>query len=173
MPARQSLKRLYCLGARSIEPALVSCIVPVFNGEKYFPEAVDSILAQTYRPLEVVVADDGSTDGTAALVAGYGDQVRYLFQPNTGTAAACNLGLKAAQGDFIAFLAADDLWHPERLARQMSRFQRPPDLDFCHLCTKFLDPGTEGRSRAVSESSHIAAVAWLCAASTSGAPSSF
>jgi glycosyltransferase involved in cell wall biosynthesis len=110
---------------------LVSCIVPVLNGERYLREALDSILAQTYRPMEIIVADDGSTDGTAALVADYGGQVRYLFQQNAGTAAACNLGLKAAQGDFIAFLAADDLWHPERLARQISRFQLRPDLDLC------------------------------------------
>jgi glycosyltransferase involved in cell wall biosynthesis len=110
---------------------LVSCIVPVLNGERYLREALDSILAQTYRPMEIIVADDGSTDGTAALVADYGGQVRYLFQLNAGTAAACNLGLKAAQGDFVAFLAADDLWHRERLARQMSRFQLRPDLDLC------------------------------------------
>jgi glycosyltransferase involved in cell wall biosynthesis len=110
---------------------LVSCIVPVFNGEGYLREALDSILAQTYRPMEIIVADDGSTDGTAALVADYGGQVRYLFQPNAGTAAACNLGLTAAQGDFVAFLAADDLWHPEKLSRQISRFQARPDLDLC------------------------------------------
>jgi glycosyltransferase involved in cell wall biosynthesis len=110
---------------------LVSCIVPVFNGEGYLREALDSILAQTYRPMEIIVADDGSTDGTVALVADYGGQVRYLFQPNAGTAAACNLGLTAAQGDFVAFLAADDLWHPEKLSRQISRFQARPDLDLC------------------------------------------
>jgi glycosyltransferase involved in cell wall biosynthesis len=110
---------------------LISCIVPVYNGERYLREALDSILAQTYRPMEIIVADDGSTDGTAALVADYGDQLQYLFQPNAGTAAACNLGLQAAQGDFVAFLAADDLWHPEKSSRQVSRFQTRPDLDLC------------------------------------------
>lgn len=109
----------------------VSCIVPAFNGERYLREALDSILAQTYRPLEVIVADDGSTDATAAIVSSYGDRVRYLFQPNAGPAAACNLGLSAAQGDFIAFLAADDLWHVEKLARQMNCFERRPELDLC------------------------------------------
>jgi glycosyltransferase involved in cell wall biosynthesis len=94
-------------------------------------EALDSILAQTYRPIEIIVADDGSTDGTATLVAHCGDQIRYLFQPNAGTAAACNLGLKHAQGDFIAFLSADDLWHPEKLTRQISRFELRPNLDLC------------------------------------------
>jgi glycosyltransferase involved in cell wall biosynthesis len=112
-------------------PSLVSCIVPVFNGEKYLGEALESILAQTYRPLEIMVVDDSSTDETAALVADYGDKLRYLFQPNAGTAAACNLGLEAAQGDFMAFLAADDLWHREKLARQMDRFEARPELGAC------------------------------------------
>jgi glycosyltransferase involved in cell wall biosynthesis len=110
---------------------LVSCIVPVFNGERYVGEALDSILAQTYRPLEVLVADDGSTDGTAGVVAGYGEQIRYLCQPNAGPAAACNLGLERAQGEFVAFLAADDVWHPEKLERQMARFQAREELDLC------------------------------------------
>ncbi len=110
---------------------LICCIVPVFNGERYLKEALDSIRAQTYRPLEIIVADDGSTDGTAAVVAGYGAQVRSLAQPNAGSAAARNLGLDAARGDFVAFLDADDLWHPEKLARQMARFQARPALDLC------------------------------------------
>jgi glycosyltransferase involved in cell wall biosynthesis len=110
---------------------LVSCIVPVSNGERYLREALDSILAQTYRPTEIIVADDGSTDGTAALVADYGDKLRYLFQPNAGTAAACNLGLQAAQGDFIGFLAADDLWHRDKLMRQMERFDARPEIGLC------------------------------------------
>jgi glycosyltransferase involved in cell wall biosynthesis len=112
-------------------PPLISCIVPVFNGERFVREALDSIWAQTYRPLEIIVADDGSTDGTAAIVASYDQPVHHLSQPNAGPAAARNLGLRAAQGAFVAFLDADDLWHPEKLARQMARFQARPDLDLC------------------------------------------
>ena len=112
-------------------PPVISCIVPVFNGERYLKEALDSIRAQTYRPLEIIVADDGSTDGTGAIVAGYGEEVRYLFQPNAGPSSARNLGLGAAQGKFVAFLDHDDLWHPEKLARQMARFQARPDLVAC------------------------------------------
>jgi glycosyltransferase involved in cell wall biosynthesis len=111
--------------------SLISCIVPVYNGEQYLKEALDSILTQTYRELELIVIDDGSTDGTAAVVAGYGDRVRCQFQPNAGPAAACNSGLTTAHGDLVAFLAADDLWHPEKLARQMARFQARPELDLC------------------------------------------
>jgi glycosyltransferase involved in cell wall biosynthesis len=112
-------------------PRLISCIVPVFNGEKYLGEALQSILRQTHRPLEIIVADDGSTDGTAAVVSAYGARVRHLKQSNSGPAAARNLGLRAAQGDFVAFLDADDLWHPEKLERQLARFQARPELDYC------------------------------------------
>src|SRR5262245_53942203 len=110
---------------------LISCIVPVFNGERYIQEALESILAQTYRPLEIIVADDGSTDGTAEIVSTFGYHVRYLKQNNAGTAAARNLGIGAAFGEFIAFLDADDLWHPEKLSRQTARFAARPELSYC------------------------------------------
>lgn len=108
---------------------VVSCIVPVFNGERYLAEALDSILAQQYRPLDIIVVDDGSTDGTAAIVNRYGDRVRALRQPHAGAPAARNRGLQAARGEFIAFLDSDDLWHREKLARQMARFTARPELE--------------------------------------------
>jgi len=111
--------------------SLISCIVPVFNGERYVREALESILAQTHRPLEIIVADDGSTDGTGAIVAGFGERVRYVKQSNKGPATARNFGLSLATGDFVAFLDADDLWHPEKLERQLARFQNRPELDYC------------------------------------------
>lgn len=114
-----------------MKQSMISCVVPVFNGESYLAEALESILKQSYRPLEIIVADDGSTDGTRAVVARYGTQVRYLWQPNSGPAAARNLGLSAARGEFVAFLDADDLWHPEKLERQMARFAARPELDLC------------------------------------------
>ena len=110
---------------------LISCIVPVFNGERYLRETLESIFTQTYRPLEVIVADDGSTDGTAESVARYGDRIEYLKQENAGASAARNLGLEAARGEFIAFLDADDLWHAEKLQRQMACFQASADLELC------------------------------------------
>jgi len=112
-----------------MEQSLISCIVPVFNGERYLGETLDSILAQTYLSLEIIVVDDGSTDGTAAVVAGYGKRVNYVWQANAGETAARNRGLNTAQGEFIAFLDADDLWHPEKLARQIARFQERPEID--------------------------------------------
>ena len=114
-----------------VKGSLISCIVPVFNGERYLGEALDSILSQTYRLLEIIIVDDGSTDETAAVIAEYGDQVRYLRQTNSGPWVAQNLGLSLAQGKFVAFLDADDLWHPEKLTRQMARFKKSPGLDIC------------------------------------------
>jgi glycosyltransferase involved in cell wall biosynthesis len=110
---------------------LISCIVPTFNGGRYLAEALDSILAQTYRPLEIVVADDGSTDGTISTVASYGDLVRLVRQRTAGPAATRNLGLQAATGVYVAFLDADDLWRPEKLALQMERFIARSELDLC------------------------------------------
>jgi glycosyltransferase involved in cell wall biosynthesis len=110
---------------------MVSCIVPVFNGERYLGEALDSIFAQGHQDLEVLVVDDGSTDGSAALAQSYGDRIRYFFQPNAGPAAARNLGLGAAQGEFIAVLDADDLWHRDKLAIQLARFSARPELGYC------------------------------------------
>jgi glycosyltransferase involved in cell wall biosynthesis len=110
---------------------LISCIVPVFNGERYLAEAVESILKQSYRSLKIIVVDDGSTDGTPTVINQFGEQVCYLRQSNAGPAAARNLGLTIAEGEFVAFLDADDLWHPEKLQRQMARFRVSPELDYC------------------------------------------
>ena len=114
-----------------MNPSLISCIVPVYNGERYLQETLNSILAQTYRPIEIVVCDDGSTDGTASLIKEYGDQVFCQWQPNSGLSAARNLGIRAAQGEFLAFLDADDIWYPDKLMKQIQLFQERSDLDYC------------------------------------------
>jgi len=112
----------------SVDP-LISCIVPVYNGERFLSETLDSVLAQTYKSLEVIVVDDGSTDQTPAVAARYGDRLRYARQENRGPAAARNHGATLAKGDLLAFLDADDLWHSEKLVRQHRRFVVRPDLD--------------------------------------------
>jgi len=89
---------------------LISCIVPAYNSGKYITETLDSIFAQTYPAIEVIVADDGSTDGTQDIVRTYPQKVKLLTQDNSGPAETRNLGLLAAAGSFIAFLDADDLW---------------------------------------------------------------
>lgn len=114
-----------------MKPRLVSCIIAVYNGERYLPNALESVFAQTYRPLEIIVVDDGSTDGTPDIIAQYGRRIRHLRQPNAGAPAAHNAGLRLADGEFVAFLDADDLWLRTKLARQVARFSQRPELDYC------------------------------------------
>jgi glycosyltransferase involved in cell wall biosynthesis len=101
---------------------LISVIIPVYNTEKYLAEAIDSILAQTYSPLEIIVVDDGSIDKTAKVAQQYGSSVRYHYQQNQGISAARNAGIALAKGEFFAFLDADDLWVPQKLDLQMRFF---------------------------------------------------
>src|SRR5687767_7087291 len=100
-------------------PPLVSAIVPAFNAQAHIGEAVESILAQTYQSVECLVIDDGSTDGTSSVVDGFGSHVRLIQQINAGVAAARNRGVREAKGRFVAFLDADDVWLPDKLARQV------------------------------------------------------
>jgi glycosyltransferase involved in cell wall biosynthesis len=109
----------------------ISAIVPVFNGARFLGEAIDSVLAQTYEPVEIVVVDDGSTDGTARIARSYGDRILYVSQKNAGLGAARNAGIRHTTSPFVAFLDADDRWRPEKLARQMARFREQSDLDLC------------------------------------------
>lgn len=112
----------------------VSVIIPVYNGEKYIAEAIDSVLAQTYPAHEIIVVDDGSTDRTREIVNSYSvmrtascenalrtthDAIRYIYQPNKGPAAARNSGIKEAKGEYIAFLDSDDVWMPEKLEKEI------------------------------------------------------
>jgi glycosyltransferase involved in cell wall biosynthesis len=85
----------------------ISCIVPVYNGERYLREALDSIMAQTRRPDEIIVVDDGSTDSTRDIVAAYGDDIVYVRQANAGPGAARNRGIGIARGSLVAFQDAD------------------------------------------------------------------
>jgi glycosyltransferase involved in cell wall biosynthesis len=110
---------------------LVSCVIPVYNGERYLGEAIDSVLAQRHRPIEIIVADDGSDNGSAAVARSYGDPVRYLCQTTAGPAATRNLGVAAARGDVVALLDADDLWHADKLARQLAYLEEHPEVDLC------------------------------------------
>ena len=102
------------------ERTLISVIIPVYNGAAFLAEALASVRAQAYAPLEIIVIDDGSTDQTAQIVQMLGDDIRYAYQPNQGPAAARNHGLALAQGEWIAFLDADDLWPVDKLVHQVA-----------------------------------------------------
>lgn len=97
----------------------VSCVIPVCNGRAFIADAIESVLAQSRPVDEIVVVDDGSEDDTVTAVRQFGARVRYLRQPNRGAAAARNVGLKAATGDCIALLDADDLWDAHKLEAQL------------------------------------------------------
>lgn len=115
--------------------------MPVYNRERYLAEAIESWLAQSYRPLEIVVVDDGSTDGSADVARRYGPTVRYEFQPHGGIASARNRTLALARGEYLAFLDSDDLWEEGQLSVQMEVLRSRPDLDllFGHV-TEFISP---------------------------------
>lgn len=106
----------------------ISVVIPTYNYGRFLREAIDSVLAQTYAPLEILVVDDGSTDDTEQIVASYGERVRYIRQRNAGVGAARNNGIAQARGEYVAFLDSDDLWLPEKLAKEIARFEADPEL---------------------------------------------
>ncbi|HZF01834.1 MAG TPA: glycosyltransferase [Methylomirabilota bacterium] len=119
------------VAARPIETSetsmpLVSVIIPVFNRAHCVANAVESVLAQTFRNFEIIAVDDGSTDGTAEVLEKFGDQIRLLRQKNRGVSAARNAGIRAARGKWIAFLDSDDRWFPEKLDRQLAAMEKYP-----------------------------------------------
>jgi len=95
-------------------------VIPAFNAEPYLAEAIQSVLAQGIPGIQVVVVDDGSTDGTAEVAAGFGAQVALIRQPNAGIGAARNAGVERAVGNFLAFLDADDVWPAGSLASRLA-----------------------------------------------------
>jgi len=115
--------------ANPITQTNVSVIIPVYNGEFYLAEALESVLSQSFPPSEIVVVDDGSTDCSPATAKRYDSEIRYLYQKNMGTAVARNRGIKEARGNFFAFLDQDDVWEPQKLEMQVNAFQNDSGLD--------------------------------------------
>jgi glycosyltransferase involved in cell wall biosynthesis len=103
-------------------------VVPTFNYGHFVAQAVESVLAQTYRNVEVLVVDDGSTDQTAQALAPYEGRIRYIYQQNQGLSAARNTGIRAARGNWVALLDADDLWHPLKLEMQTRYVRQHPEV---------------------------------------------
>lgn len=113
---------------------LVSVIIPTYNRAATLKRTIDSALAQTYRPLEVIVVDDGSADGTETVMRSYGDRIHGIVQANGGPSAARNAGAKAAKGEWLAFLDSDDVWRPEKIARQVELVSRVETNVDCCMC---------------------------------------
>ncbi len=118
----------------------VSIIIPTHNRVIFLKEALDSVIKQSFSDFELIVVDDGSTDGTADLVAKY-PGVRYIYQKNRGVSSARNLGIRSARGNFIAFLDSDDLWLNDKLKEQISFFDISPDASICQTEELWLRDG--------------------------------
>jgi glycosyltransferase involved in cell wall biosynthesis len=123
---------------------LVSVLIGVYNAEDYLAEAIDSVLDQTYEPLELIVIDDGSSDGTADVARSYGSRLRFARQERGGIGAGRNHAISLAEGAYFAFLDGDDRFRRDKLALQMAEFERDPGLDvvFGHM-SEFISPDLE------------------------------
>lgn len=123
------------------EHPLVSVIIPVYNGARHLRAALESVFAQTYRPIDVIVVDDGSVDESGTIAQSF-PEVHYIHQSNQGVAAARNRGIEAARGEFFAFLDQDDLWIPEKLAVQIQYLLNNPEVGYTLTQQQFfLEPG--------------------------------
>jgi glycosyltransferase involved in cell wall biosynthesis len=120
------------------DPFFVSVIIPVYNGETFLAEAVESVQQLNYHPLEILIVDDGSTDGTAGIAKSFQGDVRYVYQQNQGPAAARNTGLKMARGNIIAFLDADDLWPKNKLEIQLACLAANPSVEIVGGYIKYM-----------------------------------
>ena len=119
------------LDSVSVVRPVVSVIIPTFDRWPMVGEAVDSVLTQDFADFELVVVDDGSTDGTASELARLGSRVRILSTPRRGVSAARNAGVSHSEGRVIAFLDSDDLWRPGKLSRQMKFMDEHADVQIC------------------------------------------
>ncbi|HYE91583.1 MAG TPA: glycosyltransferase [Terriglobales bacterium] len=128
--------------------SLVSVVIPCYDGERFVGEAIASVLAQTHGALELIVVDDGSTDGSVERVRAIADpRVRLVTQANAGVAAARNRGAAAACGEYLAFLDQDDLWRPDKLARQLETARARPEAGVVYTDAELLDDRGRPRGR--------------------------
>lgn len=120
---------------------LVSVVMPCFNAAPYLRAAIESVLSQDYRPLELIVVDDGSTDGSGAVAQTFGSEIVFVEQENQGIAAARNVGVERAGGTYVAFCDADDLWPEGSLAVRIRALLDQPRGDYVFgLVHNFLSP---------------------------------
>ncbi|MEZ4618577.1 MAG: glycosyltransferase [Caldilineaceae bacterium] len=132
--------------------SLVSVIIPNYNHAQYLSAAIESVLAQDYQPIEIIVVDDGSTDNSRAVVAQFGDKVRPLWQENRGLSAARNTGIHAARGVYIGLLDADDMYEPHFVSTLVAQLEATPTASGIYCGYQFVDqnnrplPQIEARS---------------------------
>ena len=129
--------------------AKVSVIIPTYNREAFVVKAVDSVLKQSFKDYEMIVVDDGSTDGTRLALDPYRDKIQYIFQANGGASAARNTGVKSANGEWLAFLDSDDEWTAEYLSKQMDSAGEAPEI--CMQTANCLFIGLDGQTKSYFE----------------------
>ncbi len=135
---------------REERPILVSVIMPTYNRGNYIRESLDSVLAQDFSDFEVIVVDDGSTDGTEEVVRPYQDRIRYIRQENRGAGAARNIGIRKARGQYIAFMDSDDLSRPHHLKCLSSFLDRNPECAMVVGNGGYLEGNYRNRSTIIS-----------------------
>ena len=125
----------------------VSVVIPTYNRADFVREAIASVLRQDYPDIEIIVVDDGSRDGTAAVVSQFGPTVQYLWQENRGVSAARNRGVAVSTGVLIAFLDSDDLWLPNKVAAQVACFEAHAAAQACHTDEMWIRRGVRVNER--------------------------
>ena len=136
---------------------MISVIMPCYNGESYIAEAIESVIGQTVTDWELIVTDDGSTDGSADIIRAYAEadrRITYIATPNLGAAHARNTGVTAARGEYIAFLDCDDIWLPDKLAKQLQLAESTKaDIVYCSYRV-FSDGCAAGKSHGEARTVH-------------------
>lgn len=126
-----------------IDQPLVSVVISTYNRSDYVGDTVESVINQTYPNIDLIVVDDGSTDGTGEIIRRFGDKVRYVWQENAERASARNHGLRLAKGEFIAFLDSDDLWMPDKIEQAVKFLRANPRFGLVY--TDYVQIDGEGR----------------------------
>jgi glycosyltransferase involved in cell wall biosynthesis len=134
----------------------VSVIIPVYNAERYLEETLRSVLAQTYAEIEIICVNDGSTDGSRAVIERFGGRIRIIDQVNSGQTAAQNRGARESTGQLLAFLDSDDIWYPHKLEEQVAAMEAAPETVMVTCNYDEIDPaGAQIRQGVAAEERRI------------------
>ena len=141
----------------------VSVVIPVYNGERYLQRAIDSVLAQTYPDVEIVVVDDGSTDSSPAMLRAYGNRLRVHHQANCGNVGLVrNTGIERSHGEFVAFLDQDDWWLPEKLSLQVQAIRTSDSIGLVHTAVTDFDDDRCSESGRLNPDAHPERITGQC-----------
>src|SRR5689334_19281127 len=132
-----------------------SVVIPAYNYGRYLGRAIDSALAQTRPVDEIIVVDDGSTDNTREVAESFGERIIYVYQKNKGLSAARNTGIRKATGDWVAFLDADDWWHPDKIKRQLEAASKDPEIGLVYTASWVVTPEGDKTPTTLADPNHL------------------